>query len=230
MSFIAGIDEAGRGPVIGPMVMTIAAIDESLEFELQTMGVKDSKLLTPKQRREMAEMIRQTCKLETIIVPAKAIDEAVMHPSRNLNILEAEVAGKLIDKLVKRMKKESIKSVVLDCPSTNPEAYLVEMKKHYKSDVKLIAEHKADLKHLIVGAASIIAKTVRDEEIERLKQEHGVDFGSGYPGDAKTASFVERHYKDYDFSGLPGRPISGRLRRDHSKRFPISQMKGWQLL
>ncbi len=197
--YIAGIDEAGRGPVIGPMVMVIAAIEEKHEFELKTMGVKDSKLLTSVQRKELAEMIRQICKIEVAIVPTEEIDDAVKHPSRNLNILEAETTGKLIDALVEKIGEKNLKHVVLDCPSINPKGYLDEMAHHVKSNVKLIAEHKADKNHLTVGAASIVAKVIRDEEIEKLKRKHNVDFGSGYPGDEKTSLFVRRHYKDYDF-------------------------------
>lgn len=197
--YLAGIDEAGRGPVIGPMVMAIAAIEEKDEFELKTFGVKDSKLLTPIQRRELAVLIERICEIELEVISPQEIDEAVQHPSRNLNILEAEVAGRLIDRLAKRLDAKNIKQVVLDCPSVNAEAYLVEMGRHTSAGVDLVAEHKADLHHLVVGAASIIAKVKRDALIEELKKEHGVDFGSGYPGDALTARFVRQHYKDYGF-------------------------------
>ncbi|MBD3209224.1 ribonuclease HII [Candidatus Woesearchaeota archaeon] len=196
---IAGIDEAGRGPVIGPMVMAIAAIDEKDVFELETFGITDSKAFSPEERKALIEKVKQICEYEVEIVTPKHIDEAVTHPSRNLNILEAEIAGKLIDKLIARLGAYKIKHVILDCPSTNPKTYLEEMKHHVKRDVQLIVEHKADLNHRIVGAASVLAKVVRDEEIEKLKKEHDIDFGSGYPSDEKTARFVKEHYTEYDF-------------------------------
>lgn len=197
--YVAGIDEAGRGPVIGPMVMAIAAIEEKDLFELDTFGVTDSKAFSPIQRKELVEVIKRVCEYEVEVITPQQIDEALNHPSRNLNILEAEAAGRLIDKLVARLGAYKVKKVILDCPSINPQGYLLEMKHHVKQDVPLEAEHKADQKYRIVGAASILAKVIRDDEIERLKKKHGVDFGSGYPSDAKTARFVRERFADFDF-------------------------------
>ncbi len=197
--YIAGVDEAGRGPVIGPMVMVVAAIDEKEEFELRTIGVKDSKLLSPIQRKELAVIINDICIVEHKIISPKEIDDAVNHPTRNLNVLEAEITGELINKIIKRVGENNIKEIVLDCPSINPKAYLEEIGKHVKASVKLIAEHKADKNHLIVGAASIIAKVIRDEEIKKLKQKHNIEFGSGYPSDETTINFLKKNYDKYDF-------------------------------
>ena len=197
--FVAGVDEAGRGPVIGPMVMAIAAMEEKDLFELETFGVTDSKLHSIIRRRELVEVIKRLCEYEVEVISPQEIDQAVNDPARNLNILEAEVAGRLIDRLVQRLGAYKVKHVILDCPSNNIASYLREMDRHVKRDVKLLAEHKADLKHRIVGAASILAKVLRDQAIEDLKAQHGVDFGSGYPSDAKTARFVREHHADYDF-------------------------------
>lgn len=196
--YIAGIDEAGRGPVIGPMVMALVAVDEKMDFELRTLGIDDSKIISDIKRRELAEVIKREGLVETIIVSNKEIDQALLDPLRNLNILEAEMAGELINRMSKRLGKK-LKHVVLDCPSVNPRAYLELMKMYADNSVKLIAEHKADAKYPTVSAASIIAKVMRDDEILKLKIKHGVDFGSGYPGDVRTAEFVHKHYKDYDF-------------------------------
>jgi ribonuclease HII len=196
--FIAGIDEAGRGPVIGPMVMALVAVEEHMDFEFRTLGIADSKILSPIRRKELAEVIRREGLVETRIVSAQEIDQAIKDPSSNLNILEAQVAGELINRMTKRLGT-SLKHVILDCPSSNRVSYVSLMRTFVKGDVKLIAEHKADAKYPTVSAASIIAKVMRDEEIEKLKKLHNVDFGSGYPGDEKTASFVRKHHADYDF-------------------------------
>jgi ribonuclease HII len=196
---IAGIDEAGRGPVIGPMVMAIAALEEKDLPELERLGITDSKLLSPERREGLLSAVKRLCETAVEVISPQAVDEAVNDPSRNLNTLEAEVAGRLIDTLAERVGPYKIKHVILDCPSVNPEGYLVVLRKFVRRDVQIITEHKADLHHRIVGAASIVAKVLRDAEIESLKQKHGVDFGSGYPSDAKTARFVRLHYKDYDF-------------------------------
>lgn len=196
--FVAGIDEAGRGPVIGPMVMAIAAIEEKDLFELETFGITDSKMFSPIQRRELVEMVKRTCEYEIAVISPKEIDEALLDPARNLNILESEVAADLIDKLVGRLGAYKVSKVILDCPSTNIAAYLADMKRRVKRDVELVAEHKADAKYRIVGAASLLAKVLRDQKIEELHEEIGIDFGSGYPSDAKTARFVREHYADFD--------------------------------
>ncbi|MBU0471477.1 MAG: ribonuclease HII [Nanoarchaeota archaeon] len=190
---IGGIDEAGRGPVIGPMVMAIASIKKEDEFKLQALGIKDSKLLTPKKRAELYKIIKEICRTAVVKVFPEEIDEAVNSGSDNLNWLEARCAVKLITIV-------PCNEVVLDCPSTNLESYKKFIKNKLKNKkVKLVVEHKADLNHLIVGAASIIAKVERDLEIEKIKKEIGVNFGSGYSSDPETQRFVQKHwdYKDY---------------------------------
>jgi len=189
---IAGVDEAGRGPVIGPMVMAICAIPEEEEYKLKQMGVKDSKLLSPKQRNSMFEEIKKLCVHGIIILKAKDIDSALNNPSTNLNLLEAETSTKLTNAI-------KCDKVILDCPSTNISAYTNFVKaKIRKKDVKVIAEHKADLNHVIVGAASILAKVTRDREIEKIKKEIRVDFGSGYPSDPRTVAFLKDNWNKYD--------------------------------
>jgi ribonuclease HII len=236
--FIAGIDEAGRGPVIGPMVMALVAVEEHMDFEFRTLGIGDSKTLTPIRRKELSEVIRREGLVETIIVSAKEIDDAITDPSSNLNILEAQVAAELINRMSKRLGTQ-LKHVILDCPSTNKVAYIALMRTFIKGDVMLIAEHKADAKYPTVSAASIVAKVMRDEEIENLKKLHNVDFGSGYPGDEKTASFVRNHYKDYDFfrttwetykrvlAARSQQTLSGFVTQEHS---PVVEQKKEQLL
>ncbi len=197
--YIAGIDEAGRGPVIGPMIMTIAAIDEKKDSWLREAGVDDSKALTPGQRENLAELIKKNCEVISIMLTNKDIDEALNHPTRNLNILEAETTGKLIDALAKKLGAENIKHVILDSPEKNTKKYVLLVQKYLQSKIKIIAENKADALYPTVSAASIIAKTSRDAEIEKIKKKHKIQFGSGYPGDALTAKFVQEHYADYDF-------------------------------
>jgi len=190
---IAGIEEAGRGPVIGPMVMAICSIEDSKEHLLRKIGVKDSKLLSPLQRKRIFEEIKKLCKYKIIILLPKEIDLAVENPAINLNGLEARTSAKLINKLEPR-------KVILDCPSNNPLNYKNYVKSMVKDkDIKIIAEHKADVNYPIVGAASILAKVTRDAEIEKLKKEHKVDFGSGYPSDPRTQKFIKENWNKYDF-------------------------------
>lgn len=188
---ISGIEEAGRGPVIGPMVMAICAMDEEHLFKLKIMGAKDSKLLSHGQREKIFEKLKQECEYKIIILQPSEIDHALNDPAMNLNKLEAKTSALLINEL------NPIK-VILDCPSNNITAYKNLVRSMIKNKKTIIiAEHKADLNHEIVGAASILAKVTRDREIEKIKKKIGVDFGSGYPSDPKTVAFLAKHWDKY---------------------------------
>lgn len=191
---ICGIDEAGRGPVIGPMVMCGVLIEKEDEARLSEIGVKDSKLLSPTQREDMIEAIKKAAKdFSIVIVQPKEIDEAVESDNTNLNWLEADKQAQIIDEL-----KPDV--AYIDCPSTNEENFEEYLRKKLKhKDVKLVVEHKADFTYPVVSAASIIAKVTRDGEIEKLKRKHKIDFGSGYPADPFTKQFLEKNYNKYDF-------------------------------
>jgi ribonuclease HII len=197
--YVAGIDEAGKGPIIGPLVLAIAAIEKNKEDHLRGLGVKDSKLLTPQQRGSLVGHIKGWTSWNLVVVEPLEIDEAVLSDSLNLNWLEAIHSAKLIDAMATQLVKEhqELLRVVVDCPSNNISAYTSYLKTHLKhKEIEIIAEHKADLNHPIVSAASIIAKTTRDARIEDLKKKFGVNFGSGYPSDPTTKVFVENHFKD----------------------------------
>lgn len=195
--FIIGIDEAGRGPVIGPMVMVAAAITAKEEKKLRLWGVKDSKLLTPKQREELFDQIMDLCEIEVSVVPPSEIDEAIISHSFNLNLLEAKHSAFMINDLADRLK---IRQAILDCPSASIESYERTIKKQLTKDVKIICEYKADLNHPVVAAASIIAKVTRDRELERISAIVGENIGSGYPSDERTMNWLEKnHNKDFGF-------------------------------
>jgi ribonuclease HII len=191
---IAGVEEAGRGPVIGPMVMSIVMMDQKDEFKLEILGVKDSKQLTPKKREELFSLIKETVKdFKIVIIEPGEIDRAVHSDESNLNWLEA-------DKTVEFINSMKVDKVILDCPSNNISEYKEYIKnKINNKNIDLVVEHKADENHLIVGAASILAKVTRDKEIERLKRKYKVDFGSGYPSDPFTVQFLEKNYDKYPF-------------------------------
>jgi ribonuclease HII len=191
---ICGIDEAGRGPVIGPMVICGVLIEKEYEQRLSDIGVKDSKLLSPVQRGDMIEAIKKAAKdFSIVIVQPEEIDAAVESENTNLNWLEADTQAKIIDEL-----KPDV--AYIDCPSTNIEDYEDYLKGKIKhKDVKLVVEHKADFTYPVVSAASIIAKVTRDGEIEKLKRKHHIDFGSGYPADPFTKQFLEKNFSKYNF-------------------------------
>ncbi|HUY00016.1 MAG TPA: ribonuclease HII [Candidatus Deferrimicrobium sp.] len=196
MPIIAGIEEAGRGPVIGPMVMAITAVDSKNESVLREIGVKDSKQLSPKQRSELfiqLEKILTTYKV--IIISPEEIDAALKARNSNLNWLEADKAVELIKLITNTIK---IDELYIDCPSTNIESWCSYLKKGLNVKIsRLVAEHKADQNYPIVSAASIIAKVIRDQEIVKLQQKLEVDFGSGYTSDPRTRAFLEDWVKKH---------------------------------
>jgi ribonuclease HII len=188
MTIVCGVEEAGRGPVIGPLVMCGITIDEKETSKLEAIGVKDSKLLTPFQREDLFEKIKNIAKkYEIIIIPSQEIDDILNSEDMNLNWLEAKTSADIINKL-------NPDKAILDCPSTNIKAYSDYVKNLLTKKVELIAEHKADLNYPVVGAASILAKVTRDREIEKIKKQIKINFGSGYPSDPKTIEFLEKNW------------------------------------
>jgi len=186
---VLGIDEAGRGPVIGPMIITGVLIDETKTKKLKSLGVKDSKLLTSTKREHLYKIIKSITKHKTIIIKPKEIDNALESDDLNLNTLEAIKTIEIINTL-------NPDEAILDCPSPNIKAYKELIYNKVSKSTKIIAEHKADIKYIVVSAASIIAKSIREKEMEKIRKKYG-DCGSGYPSDPKTQNFLKKHYKKH---------------------------------
>jgi len=189
MGMIIGIDDAGRGPVIGPMVFAGVLMDKKDEGILKNWGARDSKLLTPKKRKEIKEKVKRQFVSFVLVSSPLEIDE-----SSNLNHLEAIKTAMIINELVKDL--DEVVDVFVDCPSVNIKSWSEDVQELVKepSKVNLSCEHKADLNHLVVSAASILAKERREDEINVLKKMLDVDFGSGYPSDSKTVSFIKENF------------------------------------
>ena len=195
MSLICGIDEAGRGPVLGPLVMCGLLIKEEDEKKLVKIKVKDSKLLTKEKREFLFPKIKDiSYKYKIIIIEPDEIDKAVNnHDGLNLNRLEARKSADILNLL-------NPDKAIIDAPSSNIKSYKQYLSEFVKNKkIELVLEHKADVNFPVVSAASIIAKVTRDDEIERIKKEIKIDFGSGYMSDPKTVGFLERYYGEYSY-------------------------------
>jgi len=183
LGLICGIDEAGRGPVIGPMVLCgICFTPSNLNF-LSEIGVKDSKKLTPKKRSELAKVLKEKCiSFKIVIVSAQEIDKRV-EEKITLNRLEELKMAEIINEL-----KPTI--IYIDAADVNEKRFGKSIHKllDYKPQ-KIISKHKADAIYPIVSAGSIIAKDKRDTLINELKHKYG-NIGSGYPSDIKTINFL----------------------------------------
>ena len=180
-----GIDEAGRGPVIGPMVIAGVVVTEDRVKKLRDIGVKDSKKLAPKKREQLLNPIMELIEAHHIeVIDASSIDYTRL--SKNINLLEAEVMAKIINHLTPEIAQ--IGSVDVNC-----ERFRNRVISGLSSQVEVISVHHAEDMYPAVAAASIIAKTTRDRIISSLRERYG-DFGSGYPSDQKTRNFIADQY------------------------------------
>ncbi len=195
---LIGVDDAGRGPVLGPMCLAGVLIEKSKEEELKTAGAKDSKLLSPAQRERIVEDLKKMVRDYKFRLISPVEIDTGMGEGLNLNLVEALASASIINELTERLstaQKQNLK-IILDCPSINTSGWknqLMGYIKDKKLESKIICEHKADFNYPVVSAASIIAKTTRDAEIEKLKIEVGFDFGSGYPSDPYTKKALIEH-------------------------------------
>ncbi|MCX6798923.1 MAG: ribonuclease HII [Candidatus Diapherotrites archaeon] len=187
---IAGVDEAGRGPAVGPMVLAVAAIAKKDEEKLIKLGVKDSKQLSPEERvRQHAVLRGMLSEFNTAHIPPNEIDS--LRDRWSLNEIEAMRIGMLLNGL---RKKPDV--VFVDSPDPIAGDFGERIKRYLNFSTKIKAEHKADVNYPVVSAASIIAKVERDAVIKHLCVQYG-EIGSGYPHDPKTIAFlcnwVKRH-------------------------------------
>ncbi len=180
--FIAGVDEAGRGPVLGPLVFAGVLIEENDIPELIGLGVKDSKLLQPSKRESFAIVIlKLAIKTSMKVVSPKEIDDARAN-GLNLNKLEAQCFAEIINQLNPDI-------TYVDAADVNPERFSQRIKNNLVVDTKLVSQHRADYDIPVVSAASILAKVERDKIVNELKR-FG-DIGSGYCHDPRTISFLK---------------------------------------
>ena len=182
---ILGVDEAGRGCVIGPLVVAGVLIDERMEPKLLELGVKDSKLLSRHRREQLGKKIEKVA-IDTHVIKLSPseIDKAVNSRRKlhKLNRLEAKTMAKVIEAL-----RPDI--AIVDASDVLADRYKQHITERLPFQVQVISEHKADKNYPVVSAASIIAKVERDRNIDELKAQHG-DFGSGYMANPKTMVFL----------------------------------------
>lgn len=181
---ICGVDDAGRGSMLGPLVIAGISLNKTDIHKLSLLGVKDSKQLTPKSREELyKKIITLVNDYYVTKIPPKIIDTSV--ESHNLNHLEAKYMAKVISKL-------NPDTSYVDSCDVNPQRFGKEISK-LSNNKKICSYHHADSRFVVVSAASIIAKVTRDRTIDKLRKNY--DLGSGYPSDPKTIHFVKSYYE-----------------------------------
>jgi ribonuclease HII len=180
---VCGVDEAGRGSMIGPLVIAGVVIKQTKLKLLSQLGVRDSKKLTPLAREKLYEKITRLADDYKILkLNPKQIDSYVL--KHKLNFLEATYMAKIIKKLGPDVS-------YVDSCDVNSARFGAELALLANTG-KIKSYHHADSTFVIVSAASIIAKVTRDRAISKLNKDY--DLGSGYPSDAKTVSFVRKWY------------------------------------
>jgi ribonuclease HII len=188
---IAGVDEAGRGCVIGPLVIAGVLFDDDVVGSLREIGVRDSKKLSAKKRvRLSAEIKELALGYRFFELSPKTIDKVVFRnvPLRRLNYLETMAMASVIREL------EPGEAHVDPC-DVDSERCIRQIKGVLSFDLIIKCEPKADVKYPATGAASILAKVQRDSRIEALRELHG-DFNSGYPSDWKTQDFIRDYFSE----------------------------------
>ena len=188
---ICGVDEAGRGPVVGPLV--IAGVTFENDLELIENNVRDSKKITPKRREILSKRIKESAvNYEISLISASDIDH--MRKVMTLNEIEVNAFSKIIEKL-----KPDI--CYVDAADVNDERFGKNILSRLSFKPEIISKHKADDIYPIVGAASILAKTRRDEEVQMIAQELekklDMPLGSGYPADPVTQKFLRKWVKTF---------------------------------
>ncbi|NOZ76614.1 MAG: ribonuclease HII [Euryarchaeota archaeon] len=162
---IAGIDEAGRGPVIGPLVVAAFQCREGEVGDLESLGVRDSKKLSPRRREELFDVLVEGYAAEVVKLSPRELDACLMGGG-SLNRLEGERFGELVNRL-------EAGTVYIDCADVDPENFRAHISRVLERDCRLVIAHRADERYPVVSAASIIAKVERDRELESLREEYG---------------------------------------------------------
>ncbi len=189
---IAGIDDAGRGPIIGPLVIAGVLLDEEDLPKFVDLGVRDSKCLSPRRREEFAAEIKELALKYHVAMLSPAEIDRVVETGRKLhklNRLEAQTMAKVITVLKPDVAYVDASDVLAD-------RFKHHIAENLGFKVQIISEHKADAKYPVVSAASIIAKVERDRVISELQEKHG-NIGCGYPTDPQTLKFLEKWIRKF---------------------------------
>jgi len=184
---IVGVDEAGKGPVIGSMFVAGVMIDETSLRRIGNMGVRDSKVISLKRRELLAVRIRKICDCFVHEITATQIDELRRIMTMNEIVMKAHAH------VLRNLKPDC---AYIDASDVDASRFAESVTRE-SGVVNVVAEHKADKTRPIVSAASIIAKVARDKWIRELEERVGLKIGSGYPSDPTTREFLRSWVCEY---------------------------------
>lgn len=184
---VCGIDEAGRGSAIGPMVVAGVSFSEDKLERLIELGVRDSKSLSRSRREALYEEIKKMADgiVEVVVSPSEIDASLRRKGGPGINFLEMKVMAKIIKSL-------SPDVVYIDSPDVDAQRYRERLLSILDFKPRVFCEHKADARHAVVAAASIVAKVRRDSEVGKIREAFG-DVGSGYSSDRRTRDFIRAY-------------------------------------
>ena len=192
MAMLVGVDEAGRGPALGSMFVAAVALSDDTSLP---DGVADSKTLTPDRRETLAATLRADPAITVAIeeIPVETIDRE----TGRLNQLTATGHAAVIDRCV---QPGAAMDVIVDACDVDEQRFSGYVVERMDAEVPVRAVHGADANHPVVAAASIMAKSAREDHVRTLSAEYG-NIGSGYPSDPTTQAFLEAYVDE--MSTLP---------------------------
>ncbi|EHB14479.1 Ribonuclease H2 subunit A [Heterocephalus glaber] len=195
---VLGVDEAGRGPVLGPMVYAICYCPESRLADLEALKVADSKTLSESERDRLFAKMEEDQDLVgwalDVLSPNLISTSMLGRVKYNLNSLSHDTATGLIQYALDQGVK--VTQVFVDTVGL-PEMYQKRLQQRFP-EITVTVKAKADALYPVVSAASICAKVARDQAVKSWQfveklQDLDADYGSGYPNDPKTKAWLRRH-------------------------------------
>ena len=195
MEYELGVDEAGRGPVIGPMVYAACVWPIAKKTEYAQLGFDDSKKLSRERRDELFEVIKSLPDVHyyVAISTSEQLSNAMLMKQRtSLNTIAFDSA----ESVIRQALNAGLNVTHCYLDTVGPPAKYAEHLKHIfsplKPDIDFTVEPKADSTYPIVSAASICAKVTRDTEVDAISEQIG-DVGCGYPSDPATVKWLSDH-------------------------------------
>lgn len=194
---IMGIDEAGRGPVLGPMVYGCLYCARSYEKTLSTLNFADSKTLKEEKRENLFENLKANELLGwavDVIDPRELSAKMLKKIKINLNEISHDSASGLVTRVLNM--GVFLTEVYVDTVG-DPEKYRIKLSERFPS-IKFVVAKKADSLYPVVSGASIVAKVTRDRALrdwvlDETAENMTRNFGSGYPGDPETKAWLQQH-------------------------------------
>lgn len=197
-SCVLGVDEAGRGPVLGPMVYAICYCPLSRLTDLEGLKVADSKTLTENERERLFAKMEEDGDFVgwalDILSPNLISTSMLGRVKYNLNSLSHDTAAGLIQYALDQ--GVNVTQVFVDTVGM-PETYQARLQQRFPG-LEVTVKAKADSLFPVVSAASIFAKVARDQAVKNWQfveslQDLDSDYGSGYPNDPKTKAWLRKH-------------------------------------